>query len=66
MIELFAEGHLFTQVQQVVQYHEKTSRVSENGFSFIHALYLERDEARLDTRLIGYLLNPKAGRSKKR
>lgn len=53
--------HLLRQVDQVVQNHEKNLRVSGNGFSFIHALDLEADEARFHTRLIGYLLNPKAG-----
>lgn len=61
MIEFQAVDHLLTQAQQVVEHHEKTLRVSGNGFSFIHALDLERDEARFHTRFIGYLLHPKAG-----
>ena len=60
MNTLSEERNLLAQVKQVVKHHEKALRVSGNGFSFIHALDLERDEARFHTRLIGYLLNPKA------
>lgn len=56
-----AAESLLNRVGLVVQNYEKNLRVSGNGFSFIHALNLESDEARFHTRLIGYLLNPKAG-----
>ena len=61
MIESQAVGHLLTQVRQVVHNHEKTLRTTGNGFSFTHALNIERDEARFHTKFLGYLLNPKAG-----
>lgn len=53
--------NLLGHVSQVVKNHEKTLRSTGNGFSFIHALDLERDEARFHTRFIRYLLNPEAG-----
>lgn len=61
MIENSAVSHLLFQAKQVVEYHEKTLKVSGNGFSLIHALDLESDESRFHTRLLGYLLHPKAG-----
>ena len=60
MIESQAVDHLLTQVRQVVHNHEKTLRTTGNGFSFTQALNIERDEARLHTRFIGYLLNPRS------
>ncbi|WP_026966543.1 PD-(D/E)XK nuclease family protein [Algoriphagus terrigena] len=61
MNEFLAAESLLNRVGLVVQNYEKNLRVSGNGFSFIHALDLESDEARFHTRLIGYLINPKAG-----
>ena len=61
MNEFLAVENLLNQASLVVRNHEKNLRISGNGFSFIHALDLESDEARFHTRLIGYLLNPKAG-----
>jgi hypothetical protein len=61
MNEFLAAESLLNQVGLVVKNHEKNLRVSGNGFSFIHALGLESNEARFHTRLIGYLLNPKEG-----
>lgn len=61
MNEFLAAENLLNQASLVVRNHEKNLRISGNGFSFIHALDLESDEARFHTRLIGYLLNPKAG-----
>ncbi|MGM0947157.1 MAG: PD-(D/E)XK nuclease family protein [Bacteroidota bacterium] len=61
MNTLSEERNLLTQVGQVVSNYEKSLRVTGNGFSFIQALRLESDEVRFHTRLIGYLLDPKAG-----
>lgn len=61
MNEFLAAENLLNQAGLVVRNHEKNLRISGNGFSIIHALDLESDEARFHTRFIGYLLNPKAG-----
>ncbi len=65
MNDFLAAESLLNQVGLVVQNYERNLRVSGDGFSFIHALDIERDEARFHTRFIGYLLNPKAGHFQK-
>ncbi|TDQ15206.1 PD-(D/E)XK nuclease superfamily protein [Algoriphagus boseongensis] len=61
MSEISSARHLLSQVNLVVQNHEKFQKETGNAFSFTHALDIESDEVRLHTRLIGYLINPKAG-----
>lgn len=61
MSEISSARHLLNQVNLVVQNHEKFQKETGNAFSFTHALDIESDEVRLHTRLIGYLINPKAG-----
>jgi hypothetical protein len=61
MQEIELVKNLLERTSERVKNYEEWLVKTGDGFSFIHALNLEREEVRFHTRLIGYLLNPKAG-----